>query len=61
MKNKMTIREWRKSKGYTTDYVAEHLGITRATLNRKERNKDFTVFQLKLLCELFGINANQIA
>ena len=56
----MKIRDWRKVKGYSTKYVAEHLGIKTATLNRKERNDEFSTFQLKLLCELFGINVNQI-
>ena len=60
MANKMTLREWRKQKGYTTDFVASHLGITRQTLNRKEHSNNFTLFQVKLLCELFGITANQI-
>lgn len=57
---KMTLRDWRKQKGYTTDFVAKHLGIARETLTRKERNNEFSVFQIKLLCELFEINANQI-
>lgn len=58
--NKKTVREWRKEKGLSTDYVADKLGIKRETLTRKERNDDFTLFQLKLLCELFKIELEQI-
>lgn len=49
------IREKRIEKGLTTKYVAEYLGIKRETLTRKERENSFTLHQLRLLKELYGV------
>ena len=52
----MTLREIRKQKGLTTKYVAEKLGIKPRSLNKKERDNSFTVLQLQILCDLYGVS-----
>lgn len=54
MKGK-TLREYRQSKGLSTKYVAEKLGIKPRTLNYKERNNVFNSLQLAMLCSLYEI------
>lgn len=56
----MTLKEIRISKGYTTKYVAEKLGVTARTLNKKERDNKFTTLQLEKLCELYKVRLGQI-
>ena len=58
---KKTLREWRISKGMTSAYVSNYLGIQARTLNYKERKNSFTMQQVKLLCDLFGISIEEIA
>lgn len=56
-----TFREWRKTKGYTAEYVAKELEISIYTLNAKERGDwDFNQLQKKVLCELYGIDPSQV-
>ena len=56
----MSARELRKRKGYTTKYVAEQLGITTRSLNRKERDNSFTTLQWAKLCELYGVSIDEV-
>ena len=56
----MTFRELRKSRGLTTKYVAEKLGIKTTTLTRKERNNSFNTLQVKTLCDLYGVNVEEV-
>lgn len=56
----MTLKEIRILKGYTTKYVAEQLGITPRSLNRKERENKFTTLQVEILCELYKVNINEV-
>ena len=56
----MTFRELRKSKGLTTKYVAEKLGIKDTTLTRKERENRFNALQVYALCELYGVKLEEI-
>lgn len=51
----MNFREYRESKGYSTKKVAELLMIEPRTLNRKERNNNFTNKQKAFLCNLYEI------
>ena len=60
-----TVREWRKAKGFTSEYVAAELGIATWTQNKKERDnikgkRSFTTLQLGKLCEIFGVTIDQI-
>lgn len=56
----MKLREIRKMKGLTSEYVANQLGIKTRTLNKKERENSFTVLQLKELCKLFDVKIEEI-
>ena len=55
----MTKREKRISKGLTTKYVAEKLGIAVATLNKKERDDTFNALQTEKLCELYDCRIDE--
>lgn len=58
---KKTLREWRHERGYTTEFVAEQIGLSRYTLNQKEvGRKDFSNLQTKLLCDLYHISFDDI-
>jgi DNA-binding XRE family transcriptional regulator len=56
----MTLREIRKLKGFTTQYVAEKLGIKPRSLNKKERDNKFTVLQAETLCLLYGVRLEEV-
>ena len=52
---KKTLREWRHERGYTTEFVAEQIGLSKYTLNQKEvGRRDFSNLQTKLLCDFMG-------
>lgn len=56
----MTLKDIRIQKGYTTKYVAEQLGITPRSLNKKERENKFTVLQVETLCELYQVKIDEV-
>ena len=56
----MKLREIRKTKGLTSEYVANRLGIKPRTLNKKERENSFSVLQLKELCNLYDVRIEEI-
>ena len=56
----MTFREIRKQKGFTTEYVAEKLGIKPRTLNRKERENSFGALQKGILCKMYDVKIEEI-
>ena len=56
-----TLREWRHERGYTTEFVAEQIGLSKYTLNQKEvGRRDFSNLQTKLLCDLYHISFDDI-
>lgn len=58
---KKTLREWRKEKGLTIAYVSSQLGLSPFSLNAKERGeRQFTMRQLKILCDLYSISLKDI-
>jgi len=56
----MEARKIREEKGLTAKYVAEQLGITPRTLNKKERENSFTTLQLRELCRLYGVKIDDV-
>ena len=58
---KKTLREWRHERGYTTEFVAEQIGLSKYTLNQKEvGRRDFSNLQTKFLCDLYHISFDDI-
>lgn len=53
----LRLKAIRVSKGITQKYVAKYLGVTQATLSRKEAGEsNFTAEELIRLCMLYEIN-----
>lgn len=58
---KKTLREWRHARGYTAEFVAEQIGLSKYTLNQKEiGRRDFSNLQTRLLCNLYQISFDDI-
>ena len=52
----LQIRKARAEKGWTQEQVALYLGCSRRRVNRVEQGiTDFTVFELELLAQEFGV------
>lgn len=54
------FRYYRKKKGLESKYVAELLMIEPRTLNKKERDNNFTNKQKAMLCKLYEIDDIEI-
>lgn len=58
---KLTLKQWRKSKGISSVFVAKALGITRVSLENKEKGlSEFRMNEIRILLKLYGITFDQI-
>lgn len=57
----MTLKEYRKKKGYTQVQIAKHLNINQNSYSRKENGlRQFTVDELVILGEVFEIPISEV-
>ena len=57
----MKVKEYRKSKGYTQQEVAQILQIKQGSYSNKENGKRaFTVKELKLLKDIFSVSYEEL-
>lgn len=52
----------RKEKGYSQQYVADRMNVTRSTIHYWEKGKrQMFAYQFFDLCKIYGLDANEVA
>ncbi len=56
----MTLRAWRRARGFTEEQIAKQLKVGRVTLIRWEKGNKMPVTKALEYCKLLGVDVNDV-